>query len=201
MLKRNKYVLALRCLTIGLTIDSTHPQLNYQLIQFARQFYSQIGISSLPISPESSEKKTLLPVIEDVIREKLSILLSGEGEEALNRYLENYVQNIENNSEKMTVLHRLIAAKLVVSFGSLPITDREQRAVSLLIDDQLWNGRGVNYQNTLKVLQVLESDFSSVEGAANTFREKMQLRYPSSNLFNLTGMPIHKGVLDLEISE
>lgn len=199
MLKKNKYIIALRCLTSGFKIDSNHPQLNYQLIQFTRQFYSHVGLIS---SPASGDRKALVSVIEDVVREKLSILLSGEGEAVLNSYIENYLAKIQNNSISVTLFHRLIGAKIIAS-GSSSNTEplqNQQRAVSFLFD-QFWNVRGINYKNVLKVFQVLESEFRSVEGATNTFKEQIQSKFPSSNLFNPIGLPIHKGVVDLELIE
>lgn len=152
MLKKEKYILALRCLTTGLSLNPTHPLLIYQLVSFATQFYAQVGITS-PVSA-GAESKPIIPIVEEVIREKLQLLLGGEGPEILSSYLENFIQQVVI-AENSTVDHRLVAAKAIVTFHhGQDQSQRFQRAVSLLLDDKLWNQRGVNFQNMLSVLRV-----------------------------------------------
>ena len=152
MLKKEKYILALRCLTTGLSLNPNHPLLIYQLVSFATQFYAQAGITS-PVSA-GAESKPIIPIVEEVIREKLQSLLGGEGPEILSSYLENFIQQVVI-AENSTVNHRLVAAKAIVTFQhGQDQSQRFQRAVSLLLDDKLWNQRGVNFQNMLSVLRV-----------------------------------------------
>jgi hypothetical protein len=175
MLKKEKYILALRCLTTGLSLDPTHPLLTFQLISFATQFYARIGLtssSSAPASassasgsPEEEEAKppAVIAVVEEVVREKLQSLLGGEGSMIISTYLGNFIQRVTSSSSEalaVTVNHRLIAAKAIIFFQhgqDQQPAQRLQRAVSLLLDDNLWNQRGINFKNMLSVLQVRSS--------------------------------------------
>jgi hypothetical protein len=151
MLIKEKYLLALRCLTTGLAVDPTHPLLNYQLIAFARQFYDQAHITSSAsssVSTEAGSVKALIPVVIEVVREKLQALLGGEGPETLSRFIEEFIQ--QASRPDLTPHHRVMAAKAIVTFqhgGDM----RQQRVASLLLDDQLWTQRGINFKNILSV--------------------------------------------------
>jgi hypothetical protein len=151
MLTKDKYILALRCLTTGLSLDPTHPLLNYQLICFVRQFYGHARIASDEQAVVATEGvKLVTPVVIEVVREKLQSLLGGEGPEALSRFIESYID--QASLQTATPLHRVMAAKAIVTFqhGSMG----QQRVASLLLDDQLWSQRGVNYKNISSVFKV-----------------------------------------------
>lgn len=151
MLKKEKYIIALRCLTAGLTLDPTHPLLTFQLLSFAKQFYSRIGL--LAPTSSSEDNKPILPVVEVVVREKLQTFLGGEGGEILYQYLENYIQKVSNTD--FTLLHRVMAAKALFSFqhGDNE-AQRLQRVMSLLFENNFQQQRGINFKNILSVLKV-----------------------------------------------
>lgn len=152
MLKKQKYVLALRCLTTGLAVDSTHPMLNFQLVSFAKQFYSRIGLST-PVS-STEEQKPITPVVEEVVRDRLCELLGGEGDENLHNFLEAYIQRISTNS--FTLLHHVIAAKAILVFQhGENDTQRLQRVMSLVFANNFDQQRGINYKNIMTVLKVI----------------------------------------------
>jgi hypothetical protein len=161
MLKKEKYILALRCLATGLSLNPTHPFLTFQLISFATQFYAhaQVGGVTSPVTSAAdgnAEPKPIIPVVEEVVREKLQSLLGGEGPEVVSSYLENFIQQVTTApSNNLTVNHRLIAAKAIVTFQhGQDESQRRHRAMSLLLDDNLWNQRGNNFKNVLSVFRV-----------------------------------------------
>jgi hypothetical protein len=46
----------------------------------------------------------------------------------------------------------------------------------------------------------VESDLKDAD-VANALKQKIQEHYPRADLFNATGAPIYKGVVDLETTE
>lgn len=157
MLKKEKYLLALRCITSGLLIDPNHPLVNYQLFAFTKQFYQHVGLSSTttptPATDETTTKKPIPAVVEDVIREKLQVLLGGEGENYLFNYVESFVQ--KSLTPEFSINHRISAAKAVINFQeNIELSQRKERANAILLDNQLWNQRGINYKNIFSIIQV-----------------------------------------------
>ena len=178
MCRKGKFVFALRSLRAGLACDPDHPGCTLQLLKFARNFYGLFG---------STAAWEMRPLVREVVAEKLAALLGGEGEAAVSALAESFISRAAAGA--LSLPHRTAAARCV-----LLISGQAQRAAALLLDDSLWEQRGVTVRNATAALEMLRAEAAQAEGASNTFAESMRLRFPLSEAVCDQPSPLFKGV-------
>ena len=178
MCRKGKFVFALRSLRAGLACDPDHPGCTLQLLKFARSFYGLFG---------STVTWEMRPVVREVVAEKLAALLGGEGEVAVSTLADSFITRAA--AGPLSLPRRTAAARCV-----LLVTGQAQRAAALLLDDSLWDQRGVTARNATAALEMLRAEAVQAEGASNIFAKSMRLRFPRIGAVCEEASPLVKGV-------
>lgn len=135
MLRRNKFVSALRNISVGLRDQPRNPDLTVALIKFALKFDSN---------------KSPNAVVNGVVQTELAKLLEGNDPIA-------FVMRFVEESIELGLHHRNAAAKCLVELVSREIgnkADMYARAVALLADDGIWSKRGIELNSVIETYRV-----------------------------------------------
>lgn len=167
MMRKNKNILVLRALKNGLSNYPYHPALSLLLIKFIQK----IGHDGSNIS-DNNNNPAIKSIIQNVLTEKLSVILSSSNSNSSNSssnnsnsntdkssnsngninsnsYIEKYLAHCKDTS---SLLHKMSGARMLI------ITDKsatgKKKALSLLTDACVWEGRGLTTKNLAETLQV-----------------------------------------------
>jgi N-alpha-acetyltransferase 15/16, NatA auxiliary subunit len=135
MIRRNKFVSALRNISIGLRDQPRSPDLTVALVKFALKF-------ELNKSPNA--------VANGVVQTELDKLL--EGNDPI-----TFVMRYVEESIELGLHHRNAAAKCLVELASREIgskADMYARAIALLSDDGIWSKRGIELNSVIETYRV-----------------------------------------------
>jgi N-alpha-acetyltransferase 15/16, NatA auxiliary subunit len=206
MCRKGRFVFALRSLRAGLAIERDHPGCTLQLLKFGMRFHGLVS---------GAERWVMKPLVQEVVAEKLAALLGGAGPESVAAYGEAFIARAAGGA--LSLPHRVAAARCI-----LLLTDKAdgQRAASLLLDEALWDQRGVTAKNAAAAMEVSQlmmfidilylvrcgvnqmakCELQGVNGAEATFVGHVRQRYPLSNLF-CEATPLFKGVEEGELGD
>ena len=154
MIRKGKFTPALRALSCGLQKQPYHPGCSLILVKYASKVG---GGASAAGSTATAEVK---PVIQSVIKDQLSVLLSGTDVSAfVHRYITVACQ-------LNSLSHRVAAARMLAS------TDKtiagKTAAVQLIVDDEAVRGRGVSVHTLTEAMHVSMIIVNSLVHSSNS---------------------------------
>ena len=142
MIRKGKYVPAVRALSMGLRESPSHPGLSLMLVKFASKVggrASAVGVNSLV---------DLKPILQSVVNDELTALLGGSGV-TLQLFCQNYIKDCRN----CNILHRRIAGSKISLLVDKKSSGREN-AIELLTEESMWTGSGITIIRIVEVLNV-----------------------------------------------
>ena len=139
MIRRGKYLPAVRALSIGLKNHPNHPALSVMLVKFA----SKIGGAASCVGTTSPVD--LKPIMQSVVSEELTLLLGP----SISSFSIKYTQYAR---EYNSIDCRVAAARITVVGDKTPLG--KITAVQLLVEDEMWTGRGVSVVSLSDALNV-----------------------------------------------
>ena len=163
-LRKGKATLIMKALISGFKKCPEHPDLTIVLIKFAMRVKGGYGLSILSMKPDVSqiilsELKSLIPELD------------------IAKFIQNFIiKAIQIQSVK----HRLAAARCIF------LTDKSavQNASSLILCDELWNGRGVTLKNIIACKDFLAKDLN-LENESENFRIRAAELFPFATAFKI----------------
>lgn len=174
MIRKGRFLPALRALQTGLKADPFQPSLCVILVKFVSKFS---GGSSITCGNADVKGH-----MQSVIKEELATLLGGGDIQA-------FTLKCEKNSMESSLEHRISVARMVVSTDR---TNGKLRALYLLTDDNLWEGKGVTITALEEVLKVLTREMKVEESneALKNFMTKGLEKFPNAKIFNLSQIEV-----------
>jgi hypothetical protein len=136
MTRRNRFISALRNISIGLRDFPRNPELTLALVKLVLKFDSN---------------KSPNPMINSIVQGEINALLGGVD-------LSSFVMQFFDESVELGLRHRNAAVKCLLELGSGGICstgDMKARAATLLVDDEVWNKRGIDIKSALEAFRVI----------------------------------------------
>ena len=171
MIRRNKFSRALRSIVVGLRQVPRHAGLTYMLCKIAKKF--------LDIE---SDVSTVPSMVSQIIRARLATFLGASLD--VNTFVETFV----TESTSLSVLHRVAAARCLLLLRSPTANDSPSdnalvtRAVALLTDHGLWEGKGVLVKTVSEAYKFILHE-AGREAEADAFKAQCLERFPYINQF------------------
>lgn len=140
MMRRGKYLPAIRALCSGLRLNPHHPALSLMLVKFA----AKVGGGASAVGGTSPPE--IKSIMQSVVVEELAALLGGAT-------LLVFAQGYAVQARTSTVAHRLAAAKMLIAADK----DKAQgkaAAQAILLEEDLCLGRGVSAALLEEVINV-----------------------------------------------
>ena len=141
MIRKTKYVPAVRALSIGLKKSPNHPALSVLLVKFAAKVgggASAVGITS-PVD--------LKLILQSVVYDELTTLLGGSGV-TLQSYSEKYMKHCRHSN---SIDCRIAGSKISMLVDK---SSGKANAIQLLTEENMWSGRGLTVVKVLDAMIV-----------------------------------------------
>ena len=162
MLRRGKYLQAVRSLRCGLEATPHHPALSVMLVKVAAKVGGGASNAGAAVGPEARL------VVQSVVKEELEAMV-GRGMD-LQGFSGRYVALARGGS---SLPHRTAAARIAA------LCDKAQgkaTAVQVLTEDGAFNGRGVTVDALLDVLHAISKDLKLEPAAADELCAQVRAR-------------------------
>lgn len=164
-LRKGKPIIVMKALLSGFKKCPHHPDLTVILVKVAMRVKGGYqGVSTL----------SMKPVVSQLVLAELKYLIPDLD-------IANFIQNYSNKAiEMQSVKHRLGAAKCIILADKSAI----QSASSLLLCDEIWNGRGVTLKNIIACKDFLAKELN-MESEAEAFRIRAAAVFPLATAFQI----------------
>lgn len=134
-IRRGKFVQALRTLTLGLSRDSSSPDLVVVLVKLAMKV-------------KGKKLGAIHAMIAQIVKEEVAVLLGGE----VNEFVQQYF--LKASSLWQSLPHKIAAFKCLCLLDNYNKSGSAVKVAESLQDEQIFKGRGANYANLVSLIQV-----------------------------------------------